>query len=1060
MPPMVQDFIPLPRLLYFFLFAPSMRTFFLLLLAEPQLAESGSGRTSVQHVSVEDLEQNPELQAEIEAFYEETRRKKARQKEQKNGKTRTTTSAETSPNPDPPVSDSDITARRPHANKLYTTHSCVAAGNCLVENLCHGTDGRFIYVKSPAAIFDRPQQVYYDTRYSGEKHFKESNNTDGTVSFDLRSAAGMTATGYRHFLTSRVFEDIPSAAISSRLYHPILHPRLRDMRIIDGVEFEWPESRGGMDYLAVEDKTRQQAGVVEAEGSGAATTTLPRAGSNVVSSRPRSAAKLKKSPNGLPYPFWPPEQLNEEKSDNSDSEEDSEHGADKSQSRQKDAVQVIMGRLWPTDAGHTMMDNMSPIFRALKQWDLLDVDEESVPISPFVVNDRATGVDSIQGDEVFEADEVHLSNAALAGDTDSSSVVREEKDVEAEHDYSVITSPPGDHDESKPNPDAAAYPNLTIESDNYSCGDKQAALVARALQIADAKFIERSAKDNCPVLNTTEQLGMVGKFVRTMLNKEPAPASPAISSSETTTDATAAAEDTTTPRNTAPAGSGPAFLQMHVPNEDFGGRLPPSMRKFEGMYYQTIETEVDSSASAPAARPLSEIIASPAKNGAGKVTAPARPASSTSMNYPHKTRTLRIFSSPHFSFLDAQAIAKRDAEREREKNAALAGKPVADQPGRDMRYGGCRDECEARLLQAFTDGDRERLSNLDHDLPKGKCFRKVLIGWRGMQFFNVFDWLSRNSAPWRHDVSIGNSAEQLLGLRNYMLAKHGLLGDKKFMGLLERRKRVKVVVASSANSESKGSNIKSQKNPTTSSADNQHAVLVDRYKPSVLLLVKKVGRGSGYNCCHWQDPERLQSHLLKAFDHKISVQIKSWAGMPIVQQLWVMAETDLTISFAGADVMNFLFSPLYSGLISPYRLRNNKWERSYEIDRLWVNLPNRYLQQFGVNAVQKTGLSTLHEMTSSHGPDGKVVQKPGANQALLLAPWRQEKPRGLVRQRIVANLTEGTVNTEKANWPNMAFSDLLIIGIYDRPRSFLLRISARSHGVMKIWKRGSCDRRR
>ncbi|CAD7941468.1 unnamed protein product [Amoebophrya sp. A25] len=726
---------------------------------------------------------------------------------------------------------------------FFTTHSCVGPGNCLVENLCHGRDGRFVYVKSPGAIFDRPEQIYYDTRYSGERHYRTTNATDpktGATSqtFELTAPAGMGANGYKHYLASRIFEDLPGASITSRWYHPILHPKLRDVKIVNGAE-EKP----------------------------------------------------------LPYPFWNGE--NREKtlqlassSAGKDDRKTTEQTTKRDVDEKKQIVSVLMGRLWPTDAGHSMMDNMGPIYRALRHWGLLDLPHEE--ISAFTKN--VVGVDSIAG-------------GGPRAKLDDGGSASEQSSKENKSNFVIDLNVE----------DVNSNTNF-LQSNALGCSAREVEIVQRALDLPNAP--PTLEKDNCPIVEDKADLTKISSHMRAKISDDF------------------------------------EFVQVHVP----GALLPDT---------QTRRKET------------TELIAStpPRKFRKFEGVFPARGTM--------RKLAVHLVLSPSF---DAYSLR-----------------------GRDSRYAACGDECESRLLQAFTDGDRSRILKLEKDLPRGKCFRKVLLGWNSMQFFNVFDWLTRNGNPAKHEISVGNAAEYLLGLRNYILAKHGLRDNPTFMAMLERQKVFRV-----------------------------GGRRVDRIRPSVALIVKRVSGGAGYNCCHWGDAERVRDHLLAAFDNQIDVQILSWQGISIYRQIWIMAETDISIAFAGADVMNFLFSPLHTGMISPYRLRNHKWERSYEIDRLWVNLPNRYLVQFGVNAVQRMGLAghggvaavANNKTGAGAAQTGSTVTGntdstsssflPTSNQALVLAPWRQEKPRGIVRQKLVANLTWNTVNTDKADWPAVVFSELLI----------------------------------
>lgn len=114
--------------------------------------------------------------------------------------------------------------------------------------------------------------------------------------------------------------------------------------------------------------------------------------------------------------------------------------------------------------------------------------------------------------------------------------------------------------------------------------------------------------------------------------------------------------------------------------------------------------------------------------------------------------------------------------------------------------------------------------------------------------------------------------------------------------------------------------------------------------------------------------------------------------------------------------MNFLFSPLYSCLISPYRMRGNRFESSYEINRLWGNLPNRYVREIPVKSVAKMGVNVPLNNNSE------------SQQTVLLTSSRMEKVVGgtIFPGPIMVNTTWDEAVSMKKLWARVTLSEELM----------------------------------
>lgn len=89
-----------------------------------------------------------------------------------------------------------------------------------------------------------------------------------------------------------------------------------------------------------------------------------------------------------------------------------------------------------------------------------------------------------------------------------------------------------------------------------------------------------------------------------------------------------------------------------------------------------------------------------------------------------------------------------------------------------------------------------------------------------------------------------------------------------------------------------------------------------RRHPTVNILLKHVEKGNSN--CKIGNIDEIQAFLAKEYPD-VMVITTSWMGMPIVQQIETMQQSDIVISHPGSDIMNALFLKDKSTIFIPCR---------------------------------------------------------------------------------------------------------------------------------------------
>jgi hypothetical protein len=95
----------------------------------------------------------------------------------------------------------------------------------------------------------------------------------------------------------------------------------------------------------------------------------------------------------------------------------------------------------------------------------------------------------------------------------------------------------------------------------------------------------------------------------------------------------------------------------------------------------------------------------------------------------------------------------------------------------------------------------------------------------------------------------------------------------------------------------------------TSSHQNSSSVRLHSHRrlPNILLMQKDLSHAS--HKCFISNMDDIVSALRKEYP-LLNVNVISWSGKTVMEQIAIMQDTDITISIPGTDLLNVLFMPL------------------------------------------------------------------------------------------------------------------------------------------------------
>ncbi|KAL3902194.1 MAG: hypothetical protein SGPRY_012181, partial [Prymnesium sp.] len=202
-------------------------------------------------------------------------------------------------------------------------------------------------------------------------------------------------------------------------------------------------------------------------------------------------------------------------------------------------------------------------------------------------------------------------------------------------------------------------------------------------------------------------------------------------------------------------------------------------------------------------------------------------------------------------------------------------------------------------------------------LPPSTCFRSVLVGWSNLGYMTVANRKSWHPPP--------NPQTHLLRFRDHIWARYGIGG-------------------------------------ASSSPHQPHVTILEKHMKTAV------------HAAFISNVDEIEAKLVSM--GSLSVGRATWKGMPMRKQVEVMANTDITITLPGGDVINAAFLPTKAALIVPYRFVNNVWgwESSDEV-RLWFEFRPQLLIYTYNPAQDKSDRTCYNQSTGAHELDvGKLVR--------------------------------------------------------------------------------------
>jgi len=189
---------------------------------------------------------------------------------------------------------------------------------------------------------------------------------------------------------------------------------------------------------------------------------------------------------------------------------------------------------------------------------------------------------------------------------------------------------------------------------------------------------------------------------------------------------------------------------------------------------------------------------------------------------------------------------------------------------------------------------------LQHRLPRSVCFRNFIAGWSALHYWR---W------PDGTEFHRQKPAFYLLHFRDHVWRRYQISGA------------------------------------------------MERHPAHIVMISKNVS--ASVHAVYLENTVELGEHFASAFGARVTHA--GWAGMPLRQQVELMADADVALSLPGADVINFVFMPTFSAIVVPYRVQSwaiaessklpgsnasGVWYDSHEINLWFAHVPHRFIVEY------------------------------------------------------------------------------------------------------------------